>query len=676
MERERERERLSPKWRHKGLPRLYWVNCSLLIDNFKVALQIKSLDLHSDEVRPIVNSNTSVNTIKKIKIKKKKSAQKLKERAYLAKDDELYDMIEKIQGDRLDNQRCDCSVTKFFDDKYSLLNETKMINRVSNTLAKSSTARLESVLSRPGLCPMVSLPESDHYWSEGWKYEDESNFVSDLVISSSSLSSPSSSSSSSPSPSTESSGFGVKLTCSNFDNGTDNLREAYMGSENLVFYGRNQHDQPFVLSYTNQTSELRAILRLKDTNYLMAVPWSSVEEPIQPDKIVQLIQPEIKIKVIYPLVNLNGFKQIKEFDNHSISKHFKFGVIYMKKGQTTEEELFSNQEHSEEFDNFLSILGERISLKDFEGFRGGLDTSHGQTGEYSVYEQFQDKEIMFHVSTLLPYNKNDSQQLERKRHIGNDIVAVVFQEDNTPFAPDMIASNFLHAFIVVQKFQDPSSSKTKYRITVTARKDVPNFGPPISNDCIFENDSAFKEWLLNKLINAEYSCYRAEKFKKLKERTRYSLLDKLYSDLNLQNQSILGSLFPSLAETGASDSTSMRLPSETSSSSASGSPLISSANSTSTHNLSNSTSFKFSLINTVRKAFKKDSKEKDLHNSRTSLSKPRSGTVSAVPLSSPSNSPATTPSSENYQSIGSKIRSMTFDSSTEHTTYGQCARRD
>lgn len=33
---------------------------------------------------------------------------------------------------------------------------------------------------------------------------------------------------------------------------------------------------------------------------------------------------------------------------------------------------------------------------------------------------------------------------------GNDIVAIVFQESNTPFTPDMIASHFLHAYIVVQ----------------------------------------------------------------------------------------------------------------------------------------------------------------------------------------------------------------------------------
>ena len=44
-----------------------------------------------------------------------------------------------------------------------------------------------------------------------------------------------------------------------------------------------------------------------------------------------------------------------------------------------------------------------------------------------------------------------SLQLQRKRHIGNDIVCVVFMEaTKTKFVPDCIKSNFLHSFIVVQ----------------------------------------------------------------------------------------------------------------------------------------------------------------------------------------------------------------------------------
>ena len=298
----------------------------------------------------------------------------------------------------------------------------------------------------------------------------------------------------------------------------------------------------------------------------------------------------------------------------------------MKKGQTTEEELFSNQEHSESFDKFLHILGKRIRLKDFDGFRGGLDTCNGQTGEYSVYESYKNREIMFHVSTLLPFSKSDQQQLERKRHIGNDIVAIVYQEDNTPFAPDMIASNFLHAFIVVQKI----GATSKYRVSVTARKDVPNFGPPISSDSIYdESDPAFKDWLLSKLINAETSCYKAEKFRKLNERTRHALLDALYTDLNEQNQRVLHSLTQPFNNSSSSsmmhdDNTSQFTNESTQSSSRLnehrhsvdqlvGTSLLfpSSTNLASTNGSTSSThsaAFKFSLINTVRKAFKKEGK--------------------------------------------------------------------
>ncbi|XP_053149109.1 rap1 GTPase-activating protein 1-like, partial [Hemicordylus capensis] len=99
---------------------------------------------------------------------------------------------------------------------------------------------------------------------------------------------------------------------------------------------------------------------------------------------------------------------------------------------------------------FLDLLGDRIQLQDFRGFRGGLDVTRGQTGTESVCTNFRGKEIMFHVSTKLPFTEGDAQQLQRKRHIRNDIVAIVFQDENTPFVPEMIASNFLHAYVVVQ----------------------------------------------------------------------------------------------------------------------------------------------------------------------------------------------------------------------------------
>lgn len=46
-----------------------------------------------------------------------------------------------------------------------------------------------------------------------------------------------------------------------------------------------------------------------------------------------------------------------------------------------------------------------------DSFRGGLDVTHGQTGVESVYTIFRDREIMFHVSTKLPFTEGDAQQV-------------------------------------------------------------------------------------------------------------------------------------------------------------------------------------------------------------------------------------------------------------------------
>uniref|UniRef100_A0A3B5MHC8 Rap-GAP domain-containing protein n=1 Tax=Xiphophorus couchianus TaxID=32473 RepID=A0A3B5MHC8_9TELE len=236
---------------------------------------------------------------------------------------------------------------------------------------------------------------------------------------------------------------------------------------------------------------------------------------------------------------LSASRLIVTFDEHVISNNFKFGVIYQRFGQTSEEELFGNSEESPAFVEFLEFLGEKIELHNFKGFRGGLDVTHGQTGTESVYCNYRNKEVMFHVSTKLPYTEGDTQQLQRKRHIGNDIVAIVFQEENTPFVPDMIASNFLHAYVVVQVVS-PCSDNVVYKVSVTARDDVPFFGPALPNPAMFKKGPEFHEFLFTKLINAEYACYKAEKFAKLEERTRSALLETLYEELHVNSQAIMG----------------------------------------------------------------------------------------------------------------------------------------
>ena len=64
------------------------------------------------------------------------------------------------------------------------------------------------------------------------------------------------------------------------------------------------------------------------------------------------------------------------------------------------------------------------------------------TGERSVYTAYKGFEIMFHVATMLPYNPHDEQQVCKKRHIGNDVVVIIFKENNIPFDPLWMRSQF------------------------------------------------------------------------------------------------------------------------------------------------------------------------------------------------------------------------------------------
>jgi hypothetical protein len=45
---------------------------------------------------------------------------------------------------------------------------------------------------------------------------------------------------------------------------------------------------------------------------------------------------------------------------------------------------------------------------------------------------------------------DDLQRVERKRHLGNDVVVIIFKEGPGAFDPLCIKSHFNHVFIVVQ----------------------------------------------------------------------------------------------------------------------------------------------------------------------------------------------------------------------------------
>ncbi|XP_077054082.1 rap1 GTPase-activating protein 1 isoform X8 [Siphateles boraxobius] len=379
---------------------------------------------------------------------------------------------------------------------------------------------VHEVLGRTGSLPLILLPQFGGYWIEGTNH--------DLGSSSSPEEPP-------PCPASQ-----VKLETNSI---AKIYRKHFLGKEHFNYYSVDSVLGHLVFSVKydviGDQEHLRLLFRSKFKTYHDVIPISCLTEFPNVVQMAKLVCEEVNVDRFYPVLYPKASRLIVTFDEHVINNNFKFGVIFQRFAQTTEEELFGNNEESPAFVEFLEFLGEKIELHDFKGFRGGLDVTHGQTGTESVYHNFHNKEIMFHVSTKLPYTEGDSQQLQRKRHIGNDIVAIVFQEENTPFVPDMIASNFLHAYVVVQ-VENACTDNVLYKVSVTARDDVPFFGPALPDPAVFKKSPEFHEFLLTKLINAEYYCYKAEKFAKLEERTRSALLETLYEELHVNSQSMMG----------------------------------------------------------------------------------------------------------------------------------------
>jgi len=66
------------------------------------------------------------------------------------------------------------------------------------------------------------------------------------------------------------------------------------------------------------------------------------------------------------------------------------------------------------------------------------------TGTESIFTDWNGAEIMWHVSTMLPYLPADPKQLARKKHIGNDRCVIIFRDgDSPPVRPSLIASKQL-----------------------------------------------------------------------------------------------------------------------------------------------------------------------------------------------------------------------------------------
>ncbi|KAL1920174.1 uncharacterized protein VTP21DRAFT_1320 [Calcarisporiella thermophila] len=245
------------------------------------------------------------------------------------------------------------------------------------------------------------------------------------------------------------------------------------------------------------------------------------------DTVVQMSHPQLATARLHTLFSDPFERQLLRLDEMRYTRKYKVGVLYVAPGQQTEAEWFGNKEGSEAFDRFLDeVVGRKVELNGWNGWAGGLDTRGEEGGRWMYWNQiWGDFEIAYHVSTLLPWKQGDRYQVARKKHIGNDIVCIIFVEGRQPINPAMIKSQFLHVFIIVHP-EPHSSSEAYYRVEVVVDDEVPAFGPPLPDPPIFKA-SELKTWILAKVIGGENAAYKASKISAPQMRARQGFIEDM-----------------------------------------------------------------------------------------------------------------------------------------------------
>ncbi|NXN14890.1 TSC2 protein, partial [Indicator maculatus] len=138
--------------------------------------------------------------------------------------------------------------------------------------------------------------------------------------------------------------------------------------------------------------------------------------------------------------------QIPSYDTHKIA------VLYVGEGQSTNEiAILSNEHGSYRYTEFLTGLGKLIELKDCQPdkiYLGGLDVC-GEDGQFTYCWHDDIMQAIFHIATLMPTKDLDKYRCDKKRHLGNDFVSIIYNDSGEDFKLGTIKGqfNFVHVII-------------------------------------------------------------------------------------------------------------------------------------------------------------------------------------------------------------------------------------
>ncbi|KFM71943.1 Tuberin, partial [Stegodyphus mimosarum] len=143
---------------------------------------------------------------------------------------------------------------------------------------------------------------------------------------------------------------------------------------------------------------------------------------------------------------LNVLDHTPPYDTHKI------GVVYVGPGQVDKEvAILSNVYGSTRYVNFLHGLGSMVRLTDVDPhttYLGGLDTK-GEDGKFALIWHDDVMQVVFHVATLMLNKESDKMRNEKKKHIANDNVIIVYNESGEDYKLSTIKGHVTNACVVI-----------------------------------------------------------------------------------------------------------------------------------------------------------------------------------------------------------------------------------
>uniref|UniRef100_A0A1B0B1R4 Rap-GAP domain-containing protein n=1 Tax=Glossina palpalis gambiensis TaxID=67801 RepID=A0A1B0B1R4_9MUSC len=151
----------------------------------------------------------------------------------------------------------------------------------------------------------------------------------------------------------------------------------------------------------------------------------------------------------------------------------KIGVLYVGQGQCNNVvEILRNSHGSIRYVEFLRSIGTLVNLKEAaqNNLFVTLDTG-GADGNFTYVWKDDIVQVTFHVATLMPTKlSSDPNCNEKKKHIGNDYVNIVYNESGEEYNLNTISGQFNFACVIVE----PLELNTN-RIYVKARPEIAKF---------------------------------------------------------------------------------------------------------------------------------------------------------------------------------------------------------